>query len=85
MSMGARYVLSLVLAMGATDVALAFLRQNDISLYFTANVISFLVITLLFVHLSPRVRAALNTIGLVFFAAFIAIVAFKVVDILATR
>jgi hypothetical protein len=78
-----KYIIALMLAACAINVVLAFAGQKDISLYFTLNVIAFMAITLLHVYLNPRARAALNAIGVVFFAAFMVVVAIKVAEILA--
>jgi hypothetical protein len=78
-----KYIISLILAACAINIILAFFGQKDITLYFTLNVIAFLAITLLHVYLNPRARAALNTIGIVFFAAFMVIVVIKVAEILS--
>jgi uncharacterized membrane protein YhhN len=67
------------------NTVLAFLGQNDLTLYFTLNIITFLVITLLYVYLNPRARGALNTIGVVFFAAFMVVVVLKITEILSGK
>jgi uncharacterized membrane protein YhhN len=64
---------------------LAFFGQNDLTLYFTLNIIAFLVITLLYVYLNPRARRALNTIGVVFFAGFMVVVVLKITEILSGK
>jgi hypothetical protein len=78
-----RYIISLMIAACTINIILAFAGQKDITLFFTLNVIAFLAITVLHVYLNPRARAALNTIGVVFFGAFMVIVAIKVAEILA--
>ncbi len=85
MRMYNRYILTLAVAASAINVVLAFAGQKDLTLYFTLNVIAFLVITLLYVYLNPRARAALNTIGVVFFGAFMVVVVIKVAEILTGR
>jgi uncharacterized membrane protein YhhN len=67
------------------NTVLAFLGQNDLTLYFTLNIIAFLVITLLYVYLNPRARGALNTIGVVFFAGFMVVVVLKITEILSGK
>jgi hypothetical protein len=62
---------------------LAFWGQNDLSIYFTINIIAYLAITVLYVHLNPRARRALNGIGVVLFGGFMVIVALKVMEILS--
>ncbi len=80
-----KYIVSLVLASGLINISLAFLGQNDLGIYFTINVLAYLVITLLYVYLNPRVRRALSTISTVLFAGFIVIVSLKVMEILSGR
>ncbi len=80
-----RYILYLVATMGLVNVALAFLGQDDISVYFVLNLIVHLVITLLFVHFNPRARRALSSVSVVLFAGFMAIVTLKVVEILSDQ
>jgi hypothetical protein len=77
-----RLVISLALAFGVINVVLAQIGQKDISVYFIVNVIAFLIITLLYVHLNPRARGALNGVSGVVFAGFLVIVALKVIEIL---
>lgn len=76
-----KYIISLALLSGFINTLLAFFGQNDLGVYFMANVVAYLVITLLYVYLNPGARRALNTIGIVLFLAFIAIVVFKTVAI----
>jgi hypothetical protein len=85
LSMHNRYILLLIVTACTINTLLAFLGQKDITLYFTLNVIAFLGITLLHVYLNPRARAALNTIGVVFFSAFLVVVAIKVAEILTAQ
>jgi TRAP-type C4-dicarboxylate transport system permease small subunit len=61
---------------------LAFFGQDDLEIYFTINIIVYLVITLLYVYFNPRARRALSTITTVLFAGFMVIVVFKVMEIL---
>ncbi len=85
MSTHNRYIFSLLIVSCVINLVLAFLGQKDITLYFTLNVIAFLAITLLHVYLNPRARAALNAIGIVFFSAFMVVVAIKVAEILTAK
>ncbi len=80
-----KYIVSLVLASGLINTSLAFLGQNDLGVYFIVNVLAYLVITLLYVYLNPRVRRALSNISTVLFAGFIVIVSLKVMEILSGR
>ena len=80
-----KYIVTLVLAASIINTLLAFLGQNDLQVYFILNVITYLVITLLFAYLNPRARMALNTIGAVLFSGFMVMVSLKVIDILAGK
>ncbi len=80
-----KYVISLVLASGLINTLLAFFGQDDLTIYFTVNIIAYLVITMLYVYLNPRARRALNTAGVVLFGGFMVIVVTKVIDILSGR
>ena len=77
-----KLIVALVIAFSLINVLLAFFGQNDISLYFIANAIAYLIITLIFVYLNPRARAALNVVSAVIFAGFLVIVTLKVIEIL---
>jgi len=78
-----KYIISLALASGLINTALAFLEQTDLGLYFTVNIITYLVITLFYVYLNPRARGALNTVGVVFFAGFVVVIALKLMEIIS--
>ena len=80
-----KYVVSLALSACLINTLLAFFGQNDLTIYFTINIIAYLVITLLYVYLNPRARRALNTVGVVLFGGFMVIVALEVIEILSGR
>ncbi len=80
-----KYVVSLVLASGLINTLLAFFGQNDLTIYFTVNIIAYLAITLLYVYLNPRARRALNTVSAALFAGFMVIVVLKVIEVLSGR
>jgi hypothetical protein len=77
-----KLIITVALSFSAITILLAFLRQNDIAIYFIADAIAFLVITLLYTYLNPRARGALNSLSAVIFVGFLAIVALKVIEIL---
>ena len=77
-----RYILSLALLFTAINGIMAALGQTSIDFYFTVLLIASLVVTLLYVYFSPRVRRALSSIAMAFFAGFLVIVALRVIDIL---
>ena len=78
-----KYIVSLAIAACLVNTLLAFLGQDDLGVYFTINIIAYLVITLLYVYLNPRARRALNTISVVLFAGFMVIVALNVMEIIS--
>jgi len=80
-----KYVVSLALSACLINTLLAFFGQNDLGIYFTINIIAYLVITLLYVYLNPRARRALNTVGVVLFGGFMVIVVTKVIETLSGR
>ena len=78
-----KYIIILALSSSLINTLLAFFGQNDLEIYFTINIIAYLVITLLYVYLNPRARKALNTIGVVLFGGFMVIIVFKAIEILS--
>ena len=79
------YILSLSIVSCLIDIILGFWGQKDLEVYFTVNIIVFLIITLLYVYLNPKARRALNSIGFVLFGGFMVIVAIKVMAIISGR
>jgi hypothetical protein len=77
-----RYLIFLVLVSCLIDFFLAFVKQNDIAVYFTLNVIAYLTITVLFVCFSPKTRRILSAVSVVYLAGFIVVVALKIINIL---
>lgn len=77
-----RLVITLAVVMSLINIALAFFGQKDLALYFIAEAIAYLVITLLYVYLNPRARAVLNVMSGIVFAGFLVIVIIKVAEIL---
>lgn len=55
------------------NVTLAFWGQNRLEIYFIANVLAYLVITILYIYLNPRAKRALSTVGAVLLVGFISI------------
>ena len=77
-----KLVLTLALAFGLLDAFLAFLGQDDLSVFFIVQALAFLIITLLYTYLNPRARTGLNSLSMIVFAGFLVIVSLKVVEIL---
>ena len=75
-------MISLVLVACLVNTIMAFMGQNDLTLYFIINTVSFLIVTLLFTMLNPRARKTLNIVGAVFFSGFMVIVLIEVIDII---
>jgi len=80
-----QYIITLTLVSGLINISLAFFGQNSLDIYFSINIIAFLVITLVHIFLNPRARKALNTIGAVLFVGFVVVVSLKVIEILYGR
>ena len=78
-----KYIIILALSSCLINTLLAFFSQNNLEIYFTINIIAYLIITLLYVYLNPRARRALNTIGVVLFGGFMVIIVLKVIGILS--
>ena len=77
-----RYLIVLSLVFTLSTTILASYGQNHLDAYFTAYVIEYLIVTLLFVYLDPRAKRLLDGLGYVLFGGFLAIVLVKVIDIL---
>lgn len=71
------------MATGLVNSLLAFGEQRSLDVYFTVNIIVYLLITLLYVYLNPRARRALDTIGYMLFAGFLVIIAIKVLHMIS--
>jgi hypothetical protein len=77
-----RYLTFLVLVSCLIDIFLAFVKQNDIAVYFTLNVIAYLTITMLFIFFSPKTRRILSVVSVVYLAGFMVVVTLKILGIL---
>jgi len=77
-----RYIISLVVTAAVINTMLAALGQDDLGVYFTVNLIAYLVISLLYRYLNPRARKLLSTMGMALFGGFMVIVIIKVMEIL---
>lgn len=80
-----RYIMFLILAACIINVSLAFAGQNDLTVYFTVNVIAYLVITILHTYLNPSTRRSLSAVAAVLFVGFMTIVIIKVIDVLSGK
>jgi hypothetical protein len=78
-----KYIISLAIASAIINTLLAFFDQNDLMVYFAANIFACLAITLLYLPINPKARRALNKAAFVYFAGFIVAIAFKTVEILS--
>ena len=77
-----RYLIFLVLVYCLIDIFLAFVKQNDIAVYFTLNVIAYLTITMLFIFFSPKTRRILSVVSVVYLAGFMVVVTLKILGIM---
>jgi peptidoglycan/LPS O-acetylase OafA/YrhL len=76
--------MQLTLAACAVNIGLAFGGQQDLSTYFTANVLAFLAITILHAYLNPRARRLMDTIAVVLIVGFFVVVLVKVIEAMKT-
>ena len=67
-------MLSLVLVSCLVNILLAFFEHKDLSTYLLINIISFLVLTLVFMPSNPKAKKTFNILNIFFFAGFLAIV-----------
>lgn len=77
-----RYLTVLAAVFTLSTTILAAYGQSRLDAYFTAYVIEYLIVTLLYVYLDPRARKLLDGLGYVLFGGFLVIVLFKVIEIL---
>ncbi len=77
-----RYLLVLTVAFTLSTTLLAAYGLDKLGAYFTAYVMEYLVVTLLFVYLDPRARRLLDGLGYVLFGGFLIIVLLRVLEIL---
>jgi hypothetical protein len=77
-----RYLIFLVLVSCLIDIFLAFVKQNDIAVYFTINVIAYLTLTMLFIFFNPKTRRILSVVSVVYLTGFMVIVALKILGIM---
>ena len=82
MSIYHRYLIFLVLVSCLIDIFLAFVKQNDIAVYFTINVIAYLTLTMLFIFFNPKTRRILSVVSVVYLTGFMVIVALKILGIM---
>lgn len=75
-----KYLLTLALVLGIANSLLAFMGTADLTIYFVIDLIFCLVITLLFVHVNPRARMALNGVNAILFGGFGVIIVLKLVE-----
>lgn len=74
MSFSSRYVFFLVLASCLANTLLALFKHEYLSTYLIINIISFLVLTLLFMPSNPEAKKTFNILNIFFFAIFLTIV-----------
>jgi hypothetical protein len=77
-----QFVIILALALMIVNNLMAWLGQNDIQYYFIADIVIYLIITILYSMLNPRARNSLTVISVVFFGGLMVIVAMKLLDII---
>ncbi len=77
-----RYIFSLVLSATLINVVLAVMKQDDLTVYFTVNVIAYLMITLLNIYFAPAARRALTGVTIVLFSGFMATLAIRSAELI---
>ena len=64
------------------NVVFAFMGQKDITVYFIANFLITLLLTVLFISFSPRTRRVLSSISFVLFAGFVVVAVLKILEVI---
>jgi len=72
------FILSLIAAFGGLNFVLAATKETALSVYFIANALAFMVLVLAYHDFSPATKSRLHAAATVIFAAFVAIVLYKV-------
>lgn len=80
-----KYIVSLVITSCVINALLVFFGQDNIEIYYTVNITTYLAVTLLYICPNPRAKIALNPVGTVLFAGFILTGVFKAMNILSVR
>lgn len=80
-----RFIAVLAICYAAATVIMAAYRIEILDAYFSVYTIILLVLTSLFMFLSPEARRELNRVGIGAFGGFIIIVAIKVAEILTGK
>lgn len=78
-----KYVFSLVLAACTGNIILAFLRQDNLEIYFVVNVLSYLIVTLLYVFLNPRAKSALSAVTSILFGSFMVMAVIRIIKLIS--
>jgi succinate-acetate transporter protein len=77
-----KYILSLTILFLSTTVILAIVGEERLDLYFAAYLIEYLLLTLVFAHLHPKARRALNFLSFFLFIGFGLVVVSRLLEIL---
>ena len=77
-----RYIIFLVLAFSVVNTLMAFMGQERLEIYFTVNLIAYLIISLLYAYLNPRAKKVMNRMWLGLFGGFMVLVVIRVAEIL---
>lgn len=64
------------------NTSLAFFGQEDLSIYLVINMISFLVVTMIFTPSNPEAKKKFNTLNILFFTGFLGIVIIELSNII---
>ncbi len=80
-----RFIATLAVTLTLITVIMAAYRVAGLDAYFAVYTIALLVLTALYMVLSPKARRELNRIGIGAFGGFLVVVAVKVLEILSGR
>ena len=77
-----KLIIFLAITFSIINASLAFLGQNNIGLYFSADVIAYIIIALFYVRFDPRARTGLSTVSVLIFVWFLVMAALRVVKLI---
>jgi len=77
-----RYILVLTLILAITSIIFAATAVSDLGLCFAIYLIECLILTELFIHISPRAKRNLSRVNYFLFTLFVLVLVYKVAEIL---
>ena len=77
-----RFIASLAVAFGLTNVLLAFSGQDDLAVYFNANAIVYIAVALFYTNLmNQKAQTSVNRLVILIFFGFIITLALRLYEI----